>query len=118
MKLKWNKVEDEYLCDIYYILERQTDEGWEEIADLWFDYYSKNWYFHIKLFNGLIPKKFYKGYGLKDVEDVQFHAVLDLQAELNNIIYESYDISNEICDYISFYLEQNMVKDKDINELE
>lgn len=118
--MNWKKIEDEYLCDVYYTLEYQNQDGdIEEIVDLWFDYYAQKWYFNAKIFNDLIPKRFYKEYGLKDVEEVQFRAVLDLQAELNKIMYKAYNISEEISNYISLYLENNMHnKENNVDETE
>ena len=113
----WKKIEDEYLCDVYYTLEYIDNDTVEDIVDLWFDYYSKKWCFSAKIFNGLIPKKYYKEYGLKDVEEVQFRAVLDLQAELNTIMYKAYEIGEEISNYVTLYLENNVYnKDDDLNE--
>lgn len=119
MKLKWKKIEDEYLCDVFYTLEYQNSKDeTEDIVDLWFDYYSKKWCFSAKIFNNMIPKKYYKEYALKDVEEVQFRAVLDLQAELNKIMYDSYDISNEISNYVALYLESTLNKDSNTDETE
>ena len=108
MKMKWIKIEDEYLCDIYYSLECDG----VEIADLWYDYYSSKWFLNPRIFQGCIEKRSYKEYTIEEIEDVQFRAILDLQASFNKIGYECFEYSNAITDYVEIYLQKIMEEEK------
>lgn len=109
MKMNWVKIEDEFLCDIYYSLKYED----LELADLWYDYYSEKWFLNPRIFQGYIEKKSYKEYNIEQVEDVQFRAILDLQAGFNKVGYECFKYSNAITDYVEKYLHELIITEEE-----
>ena len=101
MNLKWIEVQDE-VFDIYYSLMDNYDT---EIAYMYF--YENCWSLipTLPILQDGLGKKFYRDYKEDEILEVQFHAVLDIQAELCKIGYLCFDYSNAISDYVTKYLE-------------
>ena len=101
MILKWIEVGDE-VFDVYYSLK---DNYNVEIAYMYF--YDNCWSLipTLSILQDTLGKKFYRDYTEKDKAKAQFHAILDIQSELNKIGYLCFDYSNAISNYTTRYLE-------------
>ena len=106
MKIIWKKIEDEYLADIYYSLRMEDNE----IAYLWYDYFSKKWFLSPTIYKDVISKKAYRDYGVteEDIKELQFKAMLDLQVDLNKIVVECSNYSESISNLVSMYLKEEV----------
>ena len=102
----WKRIEDEYLADIYYSL--QVDDT--EIAYLWYDYFSKKWFLSPSVFKEFVNKKSYRDYGVseKDISEVQFKALLDLQEDFNKIMYECNSYGDAISELVTRHLQEEL----------
>lgn len=103
----WKKVEDEFLTDVYYSL--QLENG-NEIAYLWYDAILKKWFLSPTMFKEYVRKQSYNKYGIsdKDVNEVQFKALLDLQEDYNKVVYTCNNVSEELGSLITRCLQKEV----------
>ena len=102
--IKWreHKIDDEP----FYILYTYTDTNYEmQIAWLSWDNIDQCWYMNYKIPRIKDKWKKYEQYTEKEVNDVLFRAILDIQSDLSFINNMCVDYCNAISDYVIDYVQ-------------
>lgn len=99
--IKWEKDNyEEILYDLYVYTENNKKI---HIAML---YWDDNHWTLVQEIPRLKPKtRWYENYTINELNDVLFRAVLDIQANLNEIFYICHDYNEAISDYIIDYIQ-------------
>ena len=99
--IKWEK--DNYDYE-FYDLYAYTDDGKKHhIAKLYWDI---NHWVMVHETHRLKPKtRWYENYSVNQLNEVLFRAILDIQADLNEVFYMCHDYSDSISDYIIDYIQ-------------